>query len=131
MNRRNFLKLSFQSTDPTAPDIPLHMKPSAGYPRDYTRHVPVLVEEARAWVVRDETGFYAVDAVCPHEGGMVRFSDKAFVCPCHGTVFAPDGRPVSGSTHHPLRYLRVGMDGTGKLIVQRDCPVSPDDRFIA
>jgi Rieske Fe-S protein len=136
MNRRDFLKIPLEEDMPpepaaAKPEIPIVTRPEAGYPRDYARHSLVLVENARAWLGRDELGFYAVDAICPHLGSVVRPVEKGFICPCHGSVFSTSGVPTAGPARHALRYLMVDLDSDGKLIIRRDHRVTPDDRFIA
>lgn len=136
MNRRNFLSIPHDASAPAKPrvvkrDIPLVSTPTAGYPREYARHMWVLIEDARAWLVRDSLGFYAIDAACSHLGCMVLFDEDAFVCPCHSSIFTIDGVVTSGPSRHPLRFLMVDLDSNGKLVIRRDQTVSPDDRFIA
>lgn len=133
MNRRDFLSIPQDAAKPKVVnrDIPIISTPTAGYPREYARHTWVLIEDVHAWLGRDSLGFYAVDASCPHLGCMVRFDDSTFGCPCHSSIFTEDGTVVSGPSRHPLRFLMVDLDADGKLIIRRDKPVSPDDRFIA
>ncbi|MBZ0289682.1 MAG: Rieske (2Fe-2S) protein [Anaerolineae bacterium] len=133
MNRREFLKTPLEPEDPakSQPVRPIVTTPEAGYPREYGRHTSVLVESARAWLCRDELGFYAVDALCPHLGGMVRPAVQGFVCPCHRSIFADNGEPLSGPATRQLRYFRVDLGDDGRLVIERGQTVSPDDRFFA
>ena len=133
MNRRDFLNIPLESTQPklVRRDIPIISMTTAGYPRDYVRHTWVLIEDAHAWLGRDSLGFYAVDASCPHLGCMVQVDENLFVCPCHSSIFTTEGVVTSGPSHHPLRFLMVDLDSNGKLIIRRDKTVSADDRFMA
>ncbi len=139
MNRRAFFKTLLDVEAPPHKeakphDIHMITIPTTGYPREYARHTLVLVADAHAWLGRDELGFYAVDAICPHLGSVVRpvvKGDKGFVCPCHGSTFAASGEITSGPAQHRLRYLLVDLDSEGKLVIRREQTVSPDDRFIA
>ncbi len=136
MNRRTFLSTPFDIESPPNTKaekhyIPIITKPTAGYPREHMRHTWVLVEDIHAWLCRDDLGFYAVDAMCPHLGGMIRPADKIFECSCHCSTFAVSGQPMSGPARRQLHFLRVDLDSSGKLVIQRDQVVSPDDRFIA
>ncbi len=133
MNRRDFLNIPIESTQPKRVqcDIPIVSTPTAGYPREYKRHTWVLIEDAHAWLGRDSLGFYAVDASCPHLGCMVRVDENLFVCPCHSSIFTMEGAVTSGPSRHPLRFLMVDLDANGKLIIRRDVTVSSDDRFMA
>ena len=136
MNRRAFLAIPFDVESPLSTQAEKHdaafvTTPAAGYPREYARHTWVLVEDTYAWLGRDELGFYAVDALCPHMGGLVRPIDKGYVCRCHGSEFGTTGDVRSGPARRQLRYLRVDLDSSGKLVIRRDQAVSPDERFIA
>ena len=136
MNRRAFFQ-SFVPSDVAAaeerPDPPPEIRavPVAGSPRQYEPGDWVLVEEARAWLACDAIGFYAVDAVCPHLGCIVRASEDGLVCPCHGSRFDFAGTPRSGPAPAGLRFLEVDLDDDDNLIIRRDRTVPPDDRFIA
>ncbi len=48
-----------------------------------------------------------VSAVCTHAGCIVLWDpdDEAWACPCHGSIFAPDGAVTHGPAEDPLRDL--------------------------
>lgn len=133
MKRRGFLNVSpeINQPQPMKQHGSIISIPEAGYPREYKRHSWILVEDVRAWLGRDSLGFYAIDATCPHLGGMVRFHEDAFTCPCHGSSYSTSGSVKGGPASYPLRFLYVDLDANGKLVIHRDRLVSPDDRFIA
>lgn len=149
MNRRRFLRqvsgdiarAAAEGIDPSAalPSAPegRHSTgaitvPTAGPPRRYKPGDWVLVEDALAWLGLDEIGFYALDAVCPHLGCLVRHVGGHFFCPCHGSRFAlKDGARIEGAAPTGLRALEIELDGQGNLVIRRDRPAHPDDRFIA
>jgi Rieske Fe-S protein len=136
MNRRDFLNIPLASEPPSSVEISTNESAfvttrKAGYPREYQRHTWVLVESARAWLRRDELGFYAVDAACPHLGSLLRPADNGFACPCHRSVFSERGKVLSGPVWKPLRYFQVDLDAEGRLVIRRDHEVTVDDRFIA
>jgi cytochrome b6-f complex iron-sulfur subunit len=136
MNRRDFIAIPFKLDSPAETEAektypPITSTPTAGFPRQYARHTLVLVQDARAWLGRDDLGFYAVDATCPHLGCTVRPVESGFACPCHHSTFAADGEVTSGPAKNHLRYLQVDLNHDGKLVIRRECMVSPDDRFIA
>src|SRR6266542_3505199 len=112
MNRRDFLSIPFESTQPkpVKRDIPIISTPAAGYPREYGRNTWVLVEDAHAWLGRDSLGFYAIDAACSHLGCMVQFDNDAFVCPCHSSIYTTEGTVTAGPSRQPLRFLMVDLD---------------------
>lgn len=63
--------------------------------------------------------FTVFDTECTHLGCMVtwRSEEKQFYCPCHGGVFDPEGRPVSGPVSEPLRQLPARVSPDGELQV--------------
>ncbi len=61
----------------------------------------------RLAVVRDPaapSGLAALDTTCTHLGCGVSWSAerKVFLCPCHGGVYAADGRVLAGPPPRPL-----------------------------
>ncbi len=72
-------------------------------------------------VVQPNTGaFAAFDAICPHAGCVVQFdpSNKAFVCPCHGSVFnGRTGDVEVGPASSGLTRLTIARGSDGQLYV--------------
>lgn len=73
---------------------------------------------------RDDGGdrIVAMSGECTHLGCPVHFEEKdgKFKCPCHGGVFAPDGKVLDGPPPVPLSRFEViepGPDGTVRLRV--------------
>ncbi|HZT58498.1 MAG TPA: Rieske (2Fe-2S) protein [Pyrinomonadaceae bacterium] len=54
-----------------------------------------------------------VSAVCPHEGCAVDWSgeQRKFLCPCHDSVFGPDGARLSGPAQRGLDPLPARVNG--------------------
>lgn len=102
-----------------------------GAPAEYRDRVARLVVSARAWLLCDEVGFYALDATCPHLGSLTRCSGDHFICPAHHSAFDLQGRRVAGPAAADLRCLEVDLDAHGHLCIRRDRVVGPDERFIA
>ncbi len=88
------------------------------------RYVP----QARAYVLRDEQGYYAVSAVCTHLGCLVRKTDGEFRCPCHGSRFSLEGTNEAGPAPRPLAHLALRWDASKTLIVDPGRKVAPDTR---
>jgi menaquinol-cytochrome c reductase iron-sulfur subunit len=82
------------------------------------------------YVTKDSQGQLAVlSAVCPHLGCQVPWNaeKKQFFCPCHGSVFAPDGARVSGPTPRGLDSLSTTIqDGHLKVRYQYFRQLLPD-----
>jgi menaquinol-cytochrome c reductase iron-sulfur subunit len=79
----------------------------------------VTSEKATAWIVRkDQTQVVAFAPQCTHLGCAYHWEnqDKAFVCPCHNSVFSSDGNVIGGPAPRPLdRYEVKVEDGRIKI----------------
>lgn len=55
----------------------------------------------------------AVNPTCPHQGCLVNWkADKgAFVCPCHGSTFNPDGQVLQGPAQKALVSYKAEIRG--------------------
>jgi menaquinol-cytochrome c reductase iron-sulfur subunit len=82
------------------------------------------------YVTRDSQGQLEVlSAVCPHLGCEVPWNaeKKEFFCPCHGSVFAPDGARISGPAPRGLDSLaNTVQDGRLKVRYQYFRQLLPD-----
>ncbi|NJN49552.1 MAG: ubiquinol-cytochrome c reductase iron-sulfur subunit [Alkalinema sp. RL_2_19] len=69
--------------------------------QDYFAKDPVIVVRDP----KDENVIHAVNALCTHQRCLVNWQkDKSvFVCPCHGSTFAPDGKYLQGPASDPLQ----------------------------
>jgi Rieske Fe-S protein len=98
--------------------------------------VPVIAPEIRdgwtvardvvlgsAWLTRGAGGqLTAFSSVCPHLSCAIGWdgSKRHFVCPCHESLFAPNGDRVSGPSERGLDPLPVTIkDGRIQLTWQR------------
>ena len=74
-----------------------------------------------ALVVQPESGtFLAFDAVCPHAGCTVEYSNtsRLFVCPCHGSEFnGHTGAVEVGPAQSGLMRLTIAEGSDGQLYV--------------
>lgn len=79
-----------------------------------------IVSMEPVFVHRNQAGeFEVLSAICPHLGCTVawQLEQDAFVCPCHGGRFAPDGQHLSGPPPRGMDRLPVRVH-EGKLQVQ-------------
>jgi Rieske Fe-S protein len=64
--------------------------------------------------------YAATDALCTHLGCRVRFNGNPAAlrleCPCHGSLFAPDGAVLVGPATRPLRALTAAADASGVTV---------------
>lgn len=66
-------------------------------------------EGKKVAVHRDAGGhLHVVSAVCPHMGCIVHWNnaEQTWDCPCHGSIFQPDGAVVSGPSHGALERIQ-------------------------
>ncbi len=72
----------------------------------------------RLWVVHDRDTLFAVEARCTHLGCTPRWDSTAgvFNCPCHGSLFTPQGVPLNGPAVEPLYRFAIWSDGDRVVI---------------
>jgi len=86
--------------------------------------------ELSLWVYSDETGLYAISAICTHLGCIVAAQPEGgYFCPCHGSRFDASGKNVAGPAPKPLAYLELFVSPDGQLVVDRKKEVSRDVRL--
>ena len=71
------------------------------------------VSREPVYVTKDHGGQLEVlSAICPHLGCEVPWNaeKQAFYCPCHGSVFAPDGSRISGPAPRGLDSLTTTVE---------------------
>jgi len=76
-------------------------------------------------MMRDAEGVYAISLVCTHLGCIVKGTPHGFECPCHGSLFAPDGSVVKGPAPRALPWFQVVDGGGGTFLVDEDAVVPP------
>src|SRR5579872_2042795 len=91
----------------------------AGVPQEMTfRRIhadgwKIYSEKGTAWVVKTAEGkVIAFSPICTHLGCAYHWdANKAeFVCPCHGSDFAIDGKVLSGPAPRPLDRYEVKVE---------------------
>jgi cytochrome b6-f complex iron-sulfur subunit len=60
----------------------------------------------------------AVNPTCTHKGCTVEWkaAQKAFVCPCHGAKYSPDGKVLKGPAEKPLSTYEAKIEGDAVLV---------------
>ena len=79
----------------------------------------ILSEKSTAWVVKlPDRQVVAFGPQCTHLGCAYHWEDSKneFLCPCHSSVFAVNGRVVSGPAPRPLDRYETRIQGTRLLI---------------
>jgi quinol---cytochrome c reductase iron-sulfur subunit, bacillus type len=72
------------------------------------------------WAIKHPTSEITVlSPICPHLGCEYNWNPQSshFECPCHGSVFALDGKVLGGPAPRPLDTLPTKVDG-GNLFVE-------------
>ena len=96
----------------------------AGNPNDYVvGQVDERWKEAYGvWLVRTETGFYALSTTCTHLGCTPNWlaAENKFKCPCHGSGFYPTGINFEGPAPRPLERYRIAMTDDGQLFIDKN-----------
>merc|ERR1719471_168903 len=61
---------------------------------------------------------YGLNAVCTHLGCVVPWSaaNNKFMCPCHGSQYAPTGAVVRGPAPLPLALAHIEYDDKGTIL---------------
>lgn len=93
---------------------PLRGGPPTG-PTPNGQFYPVIINRGA------NNAFYALNSRCTHQNCVVDPMDAStnqMFCPCHGSVFAMDGRRVSGLASGALGRYTVSFDGANMLQVQ-------------
>ena len=111
----------------------------AGFPSDYAvgEVSDKYKQEQRVWIVREETGIYAVFAKCTHLGCTPRWqaSENKFKCPCHGSGFFKTGLNFEGPAPRPLDRFKIAVGEDGQLVVDKsrvykmNAGTEPDEQF--
>ncbi len=83
-------------------------------------------------LLRDAQGLYALSLVCPHLGcrPVWRAEEGRFLCPCHGSAFAPDGQRLTGPAPRGLAGLWVELDRQGHAWVDPNRGVEASRRLV-
>ena len=86
----------------------------------------VLSEKGTAWVVKHaDNSVTAFGPQCTHLGCAYHWDDRKseFLCPCHNSLFAIDGRVISGPAPRPLDRFATKVQGK-KLLLGSLLPAS-------
>lgn len=109
-------------------------KAKIGPPDQYPKGSAVDQAKLHFWIFRDENGggMYAISSVCTHLGCIVnRQPEGDFVCPCHGSRFATDGKVTHGPAPSDLPWFEITMSPSGQLVVDTQRAVPRGTRFSA
>jgi menaquinol-cytochrome c reductase iron-sulfur subunit len=85
----------------------------------------IISERSTAWVVKlPDNSITAFGPQCTHLGCAYHWeeSKNEFICPCHNSIFAVDGRVISGPAPRPLDRYESKVEGTHLLLGRLEKP---------
>jgi len=62
------------------------------------------------------TQFAAVNLICTHKGCTVEVNGNKFVCPCHGSEYALDGKVTEGPAKKDLKTYNAVYNPTNETV---------------
>ncbi|PKL78586.1 MAG: hypothetical protein CVV27_03130 [Candidatus Melainabacteria bacterium HGW-Melainabacteria-1] len=100
---------------------PAERRVEVGRPQDIAAGVTPL-PLYQAWLVRNQHGFYALKAVCPHLGCPPEWRplQSQFVCPCHDSRFDREGGLRQGPALRALERYEIQLNQSGNLVLNLD-----------
>jgi cytochrome b6-f complex iron-sulfur subunit len=84
---------------------------------------PLNVPKGKFWLVRTEQHLVALYKACTHLDCMFDWNphEGKFICPCHGSQFARDGRLLSGPAPRSLDHFNIQIvSPQGEVLAQTD-----------
>jgi nitrite reductase/ring-hydroxylating ferredoxin subunit len=100
-----------------------------GAPSGYSLNAPQYFSSGRFFVVKDSGGFYALTALCTHEGAVTQAQTSQFYCPRHGATFDFNGNPTGGPVFTGLVHYAMCNMSNGHLGVITSMQVSQSARI--
>jgi menaquinol-cytochrome c reductase iron-sulfur subunit len=102
-----------------AGSLPLNSPEEVIFRRNRVDGWKVVSEKTSAWVVKTgENQVVAFAPQCTHLGCAYHWDDRNhnFLCPCHTSTFALDGKVLTGPAPRPLDRYQTRIEG-GKLML--------------
>jgi cytochrome b6-f complex iron-sulfur subunit len=96
------------------------LKFKVGFPNQFASGVDNrFKDDHRVWIVRNETGFYALSTICTHLGCTPNWLsvEQKFKCPCHGSGFYITGINFEGPAPRPLERFKIALADDGQIEV--------------
>ncbi len=90
---------------------------------------PVRVAGRNLFILHGAEGFCAISAICTHLGCIVAPTPQGFACPCHGSLFAADGKVTRGPAGSPLAWFEMSRAPDGTLVIHTNRTVPAGTRY--
>lgn len=101
-----------------------------GLPEEYGLGIDTkLKKERMIWVVRNTNGIYVLVAICRHLGCTPNWfpDQQTFRCPCHGSIYDPQGNVIGGPAPRTLWRAAISLDPVdGQIVVDFNLRQDPD-----
>lgn len=88
-----------------------------GAPDHFGAGTVTFIAEKKVFIRRVPEGFQAISAVCQHLGCTVNWTGTNFHCPCHGSVYDPDGKVIAGPAPRALDHFSIETARDGQMVV--------------
>jgi cytochrome b6-f complex iron-sulfur subunit len=98
-------------------------------PEDYAEG-PTFMPNLRVFLFRKGNSFRAASAICTHLGCTVNLAGNGFHCPCHGSVFDPSGKVVSGPAPSALAWFELTLSRDGHVVIDTSQNVQADKYLV-
>lgn len=70
------------------------------------------------FIIRRGNQLFALSAICTHRKcRLIAEPDRSFSCPCHGSIFDPNGHVTAGPAKRDLPTLVTFINKNGDLLV--------------
>ncbi len=99
----------------------------AGKPQEFKPGTVTPVQSGHFYIsALNDGGFLALWWRCTHLGCTVpwRADEKQFHCPCHSSLYNPEGEVIGGPAPRPLDLFKITLDADGNLVVNTGDPIA-------
>lgn len=83
----------------------------------------VLLDDENILIRSSQSQFLAVNLICRHKGCTVELQGDKFVCPCHGSEYAIDGKVTQGPSKANLKTWETNFDADKGIVTVKMGPV--------
>jgi Rieske Fe-S protein len=87
-------------------------------------------DDKNVFIFSDESGLFAISAVCTHLGCIVSLDEFGFQCPCHGSQYTHDGNVIGGPAPRPLEWFEIKQEVDGTLFVDSGKTVNQGTKYL-
>jgi cytochrome b6-f complex iron-sulfur subunit len=80
---------------------------------------PLKMPAGKFWLANTDQGLVALYWKCVHLGCTVPWvsGDREFRCPCHGSIYSPDGQYIGGPAPRSLDWMTIRVNSDGSVVV--------------